>query len=291
MLENVQAALKWLNLHPGWFLAIRALLIVVVTFVVARIARRWVNLYHKPVGEKRLHLDPTLSSFLKNLTSAAIYFIGLTAAAYSIPPWREVFVSLFAGAGILAAIVGFAAQQPLANIINGLFIVIFRPVRVNDVVRIENLGTGVVEDITIRHTIIRNFENQRIVIPNTQLSNAAIVNFHLVDPRIRRFVEFVFVHGSPVERIIQIMREEAENHPLVIDARTSEEIARDVPKVEVRVVSVAPEGLRVRAIVWTKDFDDAWEVFCDLNRILVSRFAKEGFELVQADVFRRQTPV
>ncbi len=286
MLENIQSALSWLNLHPSWFLAIRAALIVVVTFVVARFSRRWVNLYYKPVGEKRLHLDPTVSSFLKNLTSAAIYFLGFIAAAYSIPQWREMFVSVFAGAGILAAIVGFAAQQPLSNIINGLFIVIFRPIRVNDVIRVDQLGLGVVEDITIRHTIIRSFENQRIVIPNTQLSNAAIVNFHLVDERIRRFVEFVFIHGSPVERIIEIMREEAEKHPLAIDARTHDEIAEGRSKIEVLVVGVLPEGLRVRAIVWTKNFDDAWDVHCDLNRILVSRFVAEGITLVQADVLR-----
>jgi small-conductance mechanosensitive channel len=289
MLENIQSALSWLNLHPHWFLAIRAALIIIVTFVFARFARRWVNLYYKPVGEKRLHLDPTVSSFLKNLTSAAIYFIGFIAAAYSVPQWREMFVSVFAGAGILAAIVGFAAQQPLSNIINGLFIVIFRPIRINDVIRVDNLGLGVVEDITIRHTIIRNFENQRIIIPNTQLSNAAIVNFHLVDERIRRYVEFVFLHGSPAEKIIAIMREEAEKHPLALDARTSEDVAEGRSKIEVRVVAATPEGMRIRAIVWAKNFDDAWEILCDLNRTLVSRFAEEGIQLVQMDVLRPQT--
>ena len=288
MLENIQSALSWLNLHPSWFLAIRATLIIIVTFVFARFARRWVNLYYKPVGEKRLHLDPTVSSFLKNLTSAAIYFIGFIAAAYSVPQWREMFVSVFAGAGILAAIVGFAAQQPLSNIINGLFIVVFRPIRINDVIRVDNLGLGIVEDITIRHTIIRNFENQRIIIPNTQLSNAAIVNFHLVDERIRRFVEFVFPHGSPAEKIIAIMREEAEKHPMAIDARTPEDVAEGRSKIEVRVVAATPEGMRIRAIVWAKNFDEAWEIHCDLNRTLVSRFAEEGIALVQMDVLRPQ---
>jgi len=71
---------------------------------------------------------------------------------------------MLAGAGILAVAVGFASQAALSNIISGVFVVIFKPFRVGDRLKINEL-TGVVEDITLRHTVIRDLENKRIIIP------------------------------------------------------------------------------------------------------------------------------
>jgi len=99
------------------------------------------------------------------------------------PNLRALASSFLAGAGILAVAVGFASQHALGNIISGVFIVIFKPFRVTDRVKLREL-TGVVEDITLRHTIIRDFENKRIIIPNFLISEEIIVNSNFEDDRI-----------------------------------------------------------------------------------------------------------
>ena len=71
---------------------------------------------------------------------------------YSIPPLKEIGITLLASAGIFAAILGLASQQAFSNIISGIFIVVFKPFRVGDNIEINN-NRGIVEDVTLRHTI------------------------------------------------------------------------------------------------------------------------------------------
>lgn len=74
---------------------------------------------------------------------------------FTISALRNVSKSLLAGAGILALAIGLASQQALSNIISGLFIVVFKPFNVKDHLFIDRDIFGIVEDITLRHTILR----------------------------------------------------------------------------------------------------------------------------------------
>lgn len=91
--------------------------------------------------------------------------------------------TLFAGAGIFAAIIALASQQALSNIISGIFIVISKPFRVGDYIELSILHRGTVEDITLRHTVIRDIQNNRIIVPNSKINSETIVNYHLNDER------------------------------------------------------------------------------------------------------------
>lgn len=95
-------------------------------------------------------------------------------AVYETNALRTVATSLLAGAGILAVAVGFASQQALSNIVSGIMIVIFKPFRVNDRLNIGTTFNGIVEDITLRHTVIRDFENKRIIVPNMVISQECL---------------------------------------------------------------------------------------------------------------------
>ena len=120
--------------------------------------------------------DPTNYQFLKHFISAIIYIVGLGVAVYSIPPLRNIATPLLGGAGILAVAIGFASQNALSNLISGVFIIMFKPFRVNDRLRIRDTLAGIVEDITLRHTVIRDFENRRIIVPNSVMNQEIIIN-------------------------------------------------------------------------------------------------------------------
>ena len=127
------------------------------------------------------------------------------AIFYFTPSLRALGTTIFAGAGIFAAIIGFASQQAFSNIIGGIFIVIFKPFRVGDLIEIGVASKGTVEDITLRHTVIRDFENKRIVIPNSAISSETILNSHLKDGRINRRIEFRVFLDTDIDRAIEII--------------------------------------------------------------------------------------
>lgn len=238
-----------------------------------------------------LKVDPTNYSFLSHSISFFIYLIAIGFIIYTIPELKELGAGLFAGAGIVAAILAFASQAAFSNIISGVFIVIFRPYRVDDIIEIEgDIYKGTVEDITLRHTVIRDFQNKRIIIPNSMISNKTIVNNNIGDERIAKHLEIGISYDSDTDRALAIMQEEAESHPLVIDPRTPEEIENGDPKVFTRLVRMDAYSVILRAWVWTNGPSDSYLATWDLLKSIKKRFEEEGIEIpfpYQTIVFKK----
>jgi small-conductance mechanosensitive channel len=220
--------------------------------------------------------DPTNYQFLRHFLAAVIYIVGISLAIYSVPSMRTIANSMLAGAGILAVAVGFASQQTLSNIISGIFIVIFKPFRVNDRLKIRDTLNGIVEDITLRHTVIRDFENRRIIVPNTLMGNEIIINSDFEDDRICNWLEIQLEHGTDINHAKDILEKAAAIHPYTLDNRTSEQIDEGTPKVKVRIVQINPVGISIRAWIWTANSAKGFELICDLYEIIYKKFNKEG---------------
>lgn len=261
---------------------IKHLIFVIVTLAVAslvlvilrKIATKLIN-----SNADKLKVDPTNFSFLKNSLSFIIYFIALIVIFRYIPSLRSFGSALFAGAGIIAAIIGFASQKAFSNIITGIFILIFKPYRVGDVIEISNGRIGTVEEITLRHTVIKDFKNERIIVPNTVISDDIIINSSITDSKIQCRIEVGISYDSDIDLAMQIMREECEKHPLLIDNRTPEEIEKGEPIVRVAVIALADFSVNLRASAWTESFSDAFQMRTDLLKIIKERFDREGVEI------------
>lgn len=253
--------------------------ILLVTGLVAKVFRRWMNRVLSsdsslPAGQSRQY------TFLKHLLTGLIYLCGFAGAVYMIPPIRHLSVSVFASSGILAAVIGFAGQHSIANIISGIFIAIFQPFRIGD--RIKMLGkeiSGVVEDITLRHTIIRTFENKRVVVPNSVITTEIIENSNLIDETICKFIELSVSYDADLDKAMELMREEALKHPDCLDARNNEERRNDEPVVVTRVIGFGESSVNLRAWVWCKDQPTAFRLGCDLNKSIKQRFDQNGIEI------------
>ena len=220
------------------------------------------------LSSSKLKVDPTQFNFLKNAVTFIIFLGAFIFIFYSIPELKSFGISLFAGAGILAAIVAFASQQAFANIISGIFIVIFKPFRVNDIVDIGNLPKGRIEDITLRHTVIRNFENRRMIIPNSVLSSEIITNSSIVEEHICNFIDMGISYDSDVDRAMEIMKDEALKHPNFIDNRTEQEIKESVEPVIVRLIGFGDSSVNLRAYVWTTNHSSGFVLKTDLYKSL-----------------------
>lgn len=255
------------------------ILVIVIGAIILTRFLRWLITKSFDAASLKLEVDPTRYKFLKNAASLVVWVLAIAAITLLIPRLRGLAISLFAGAGILVAILGLAAQQAFSNIISGIFIVMFRPFRVGDLIKVGTMDYGVVEDITLRHTVIKSFQNKRIIIPNSVVSDEYITNDSIGDSRICRFVEFGISYDSDPELATSIMQEEAEKHPKVIDGRTEEEIEAGEPKILVRVISYGDFSVLLRAYVWVMDPMDGFQMHSDLNKSIKTRFDAEGIEI------------
>ncbi|MBN1561648.1 mechanosensitive ion channel family protein [candidate division KSB1 bacterium] len=252
--------------------------VIILTIFFQRLVRFGLGRYLRK-SAVNLKMDPTAFNFLKNAINMIILLIASFFIFYSIPALRAIGATLLASAGIIAAVAAFASQHALANIVSGVFIVIFKPFRVDDMIEIGADISGKVEDITLRHTVIRNFENRRVIIPNSTINSETIVNSHLVEEKICIHLEVGISYDSDIDRAMVIMQTVSERHALCLDNRDDEKKAENRPIVNVRVIALTDSAVILRAWVWARNADDAFVMKCDLLKLVKEEFDRQGVEI------------
>lgn len=253
----------------------QVILIILATAMIAKFAKL-IYLRFMARNAERGGENLTTYKFLQHSITIIIYLVGFSFAISKIEFLKPVAFSLAGGAGILAIAIGFASQQALGNIISGVFIVISKPYQINDRISFRDGMRGVVEDIGLRHTVIRNFENQRIIIPNSIISNEILINSNFADTKICKLIDIGISYGSDIDLAKKIMAEEAAAHPLNIDNRTPEDIEKGTPRILVRMMSLGDSSVNLRAWAWASDPPNAFVMECDVIESIKKRFDKEG---------------
>lgn len=252
-------------------------ILTVLTITLASIANLW---FKKSIAKKLLqNEDPTSFKFLRYVAVFGIYFIGSVFFLMAFPSLRGIAQTALGGAGVLAIIAGIASQEALANIVGGIFIISFKPFKVGDIIMVTDTMIGTVEDITLRHTVIRNFENKMIVIPNSVINKERLINYDLGEKKCCERVEIGISYDSDVTLAKKIMQEECEKHPLIYDNRTEKAKKQGEPLVKTALLSLNDFSVTIRAWAWAKDFQDAFQLRIDVYESIKKRFENEGIEI------------
>lgn len=266
-----------------WFESEYARIVLAVAIIVVTIFLRWIfsRFFNRFINRstKEIKNDPTNYKFLKHTMSAIIYMVGIGAAVYVVPSLRTLANSMLAGAGILAVAVGFASQQALSNIISGLFIVIFKPFRINDRLKLNDNVVGVVEDITLRHTVIRNYENRMVIIPNSIISQETLINSSIIEEKTCKVMDLGIGYGSSISQAREIIQRVGMAHPMFIDNRTEQEIVDGNDAIAVRATNWGDFSVNLRVWIWAKSPVDAYLMGCDLYESIKTAFEENRVEI------------
>lgn len=115
---------------------------------------------------------------------AILSLFGVISAAFDQP-----LTGVLAASGVLAVVIGFAMQSTLADLFSGIAINIERPYRVGHWIQIDNALTGQVVEINWRATRLRTADGNTVVLPNSKLAAAQIVNYDDPAPRYRTAIQ------------------------------------------------------------------------------------------------------
>ena len=254
----------------GIIIAITTAIALTFKYIAGRYIRRWVL---------SRHIDPTSYLFAKKVVTAIIYMVGFSFALVQIPELKIVGHSLLAGAGILSLIAGLASQQALSNIMSGFLIVMFKPFKINDRITFNETYTGTVEEINLRQVVLRDLENNRVIVPNAVISTQVIVNSNLTETKICKMIEIGIGYDADIGKALGIMEDEIVKHPLHLDNRSPEDIKNNVPGVVCRVVALDSSAVTLKAWAYADNAADGYTMYCDLLRSIKERFDREGIEI------------
>ena len=237
---------------------VTALAILIIGIWVSKIIRRSVE---KHLGKKEL--DQTLVKFLINL----IYFVLLTvvilAALGQLGIETTSFIAILGAAGLA---VGLALQGSLANFASGVLLIIFRPFKVDDFVKLAD-EQGFVEKIQIFTTQIRTFDNRTIIIPNSVITSDKIINY--TDKEIRRVdLSIGISYSDNIKHAIDSLMEILNNHPKIL---------KD-PAPFVGVTGYGDSSIDLTLRPWSKT-EDYWDVFFEVNHAIKEKFDAKGVSI------------
>ncbi|MFC6718768.1 mechanosensitive ion channel family protein [Natrialbaceae archaeon GCM10025810] len=222
--------------------AIEGIVLFALMFALVFAAGRTVVL---PLLERALDrrgLDEHAQNPLLLLARVGVVFVAL-AVAFGAGGFGNFLVSMagIAAAGALA--VGLAMQNVIANFVAGVFIYADRPFRIGDWIEWDD-GTysGIVEDISLRVTRVRTFDNELLTVPNSALTEGVIENPVDADKLRQKFV-FGIGYDDDVERASEIIVEEARDHPDILGE----------PAPSVRLVELGDSAVGLQSRYWIAD--------------------------------------
>ena len=239
------------------------------------------NMWFKRSIQRKIDLqyDYTSYKFLRYVAVFVIYFVGIIFGLLAFPSMRGIAQTALGGAGVIALIAGVASQEALANVVGGIFIIGFKPFKIGDVVKVTDTMVGTVTDITLRHTVIRNFENKMIVIPNSIINKEKLINYDLGDLKCCEHIEMGISYDSDVAMAKKIMSEECEKHPLIWDNRSDQDVKDGKPMVKTAMTKINESTMTIRAWAWSRSFSDSFQLKCDVNETIKERFDAVGIDM------------
>jgi len=242
---------------------------IIGTVIVAHVINRALVKYFKFASDK-LKIDETTYTVVRRILTITIYIIGIAVVITLIPGLPDLMLGMAAGAGIAAIVIGFAAQKVLSNVFGGISIAIYRPFRVGDVVEMED-EYGTIEDITLRHTVIRTWQNKMQIIPNSRISEDTIINWTIKDLAVLWKVDFGISYDSDIDLARSIILDEIDKHPDVMHEEDKE--------AKVRVTELGDFAVKLRATFWVSDRPTAWGTGAEIRESVKKRFDREGVEI------------
>lgn len=215
--------------------------------------------------------------FLRSISKALLTIVAGICLSGLFTTTKSLSTTLLTSSSLLVAVVGFAAQQVLADVISGVMLSWSRPFNLGEKITISSLGiTGFVEDMTVRHTVIRTYHNSRLIIPNSVINKAIVENSNYNNNYIGNYMEISVSYESDLEKAIEIMTRTIEEHPLVLDVR---EDKSQGSKVTVSVKELGADGIILKTTIWTANVDDNFTACSDIRRRIKQNFDQAGIQI------------
>lgn len=237
---------------------IAAAAILIIGIWVAKLFRK----ITKNILKKR-DMDPTLGSFVGSLIYYAMIVFVVLAALAQLGIQTTSFIAVIGAAGLA---IGLALQGSLANFAAGFLIIIFRPFKVGDY--IEGAGTaGTVEEINILSTQLITPDNKTVIVPNSNMTSANIVNYSTKGTR-RVDMVFGISYEDDIDKAKKILQE-------IIDE--DDRVLKE-PEPLIALAELGDSSVNFYVRPWTKA-DDYWSFLFETTEKVKKRFDNEGISI------------
>ncbi len=241
----------------------------ILIWIIASIAWMTINMLTvaKNIIQRRHRIDAkdnlqarriyTQLDVIARILKVMIIFLTLTFILLTFEKVRQIGFSLLASAGIVSIILGFSAQKSLATLFAGIQIAFTQPIRIEDVVIVEN-EWGWIEEITLTYVVVKIWDQRRLVLPITYFIEKPFQNWTRTTAEMLGTVYLYADYTLPVQEIRQELQRILEDTPLW-DRRVC----------VLQVTDAKERTIELRALMSAEDSPTVWSLRCHVREKLI----------------------
>ena len=246
--------------------------IIVPVAVAAAVILAYHFLKKQPGVRNSLH-----RRYYLQLIQLCVILLCAARVAGAVNPALNITSIVLRGSALVVAILGFAAQPVISDIICGLLISIHKPFEIGDRIIVDGQEPGIVEDITLRHTVLRIYDGLRIVIPNSQLNSKTVTNtsYRMKDRR-GLHLRFAVSFDTDVQKAMDIIRDCVVESPYTLSIET-DGIREDSGPVY--FLAMGDSCLQLDTTIWVAPETNNYKAITDVNLRVIRAFREQGVEI------------
>ena len=207
--------------------------------------------------------DESLQKFLLNLFGWVLKILLIISILGQLGVETTSFAAILAAAGLA---IGLALQGSLGNFAGGVLLMIFKPIKIGDLIEAQG-EVGVVKEIEIFTTKLTGLSNKEIIIPNGAISNGNIINYSTEGTR-RVDLIFGIGYDEDIKKAKEVMMNVLSAHPKIL---------KD-PMPSVNVSELADSSVNFAVRPWCKT-EDYWAVYFDVTENTKLALDAAGIEI------------
>ncbi len=242
----------WQNLIAFSPRLVAAILVLVVFYILGKYLAKIVTGLLRRTSLANIH-----ENFFNTLSVTLALFIGLVMAL-NILGLEKMAVSVLAGGGVTAIVLGFAFREIGENFLAGMFLAFSRPFKMGDVIRTEEVE-GKVQDIELRYTHLRTDDGRDVYVPSSQLFSKPLINY--TKDGLRRVSFSVGIdYANDASGACKLLQDTVKKVPGVLDA----------PEAGAYLLSLSVQFVEIQVFYWINVFDTTGEGLAVRTEVLDS---------------------
>lgn len=245
---------------------VNSLIIIAAFYSLSLSLTLFIDIWAKNFAQKtKTKIDEQLLPLIKKTLKVILVLI---CALFILKEWGVNIGPLLASLGIAGIAIGLALQPTLSNIFAGIALIVDRNFKKGDAIEIDGIS-GVIEDIGLRTTRIKTFDNDIVTFPNNNISNIKITN-HLQPDKSARFnIQVGVSYGTKIEKVKKIIYNEINKNKRILKE----------PKPNVLFSDMGDFALKFNVFCWVGDFNEKGTIKDELLTEIYNSLNKNKIEI------------
>jgi len=244
-----------------------SLIIIAITYTLMLLTdillQNWSNNMDK---ERRSRTHQEVLPLMKSVKNIVM---SILASLLILQAWGIQITGIAASIGVVGVILSFIYKDTLANVFSGLSMIFDDSFQKGDLVELADGEIGYIEEINLRSTKIRNFDNEEVIVPNSIIAGMKIKNYAHPTKSIRIKVNFSVVYGSDSDNVHKVILKLLRNEPNVLK----------YPAPKVYFVKMAEYSLDFTALFYIKNYTNMYKIKSDMIGKIYKELNKNNIKI------------